>query len=358
MATITAYTLHTATIPLQPPIGDSQVLFKEHGLIVLELHTDEGHTGVGFDIVHGPPLPPRASLSAQFEAVTWPDLKGGNPVGLAHRITRPRGGTVGAAVLPRAVETALWDLVGKQIHQPLYRVFGGTNPRVEAYGSPLGFRLTEADLRKRLERFADQGFTAVKMKVGHPDVGFDLGRLRLAQDVLGADATLMVDANEAWSPKEALIALRTYRDAGFDLYWVEDPIARDDYQGLRMLREQASWTRINTGEYVGFTGKRRLLEAQAVDVLNCHDSVRVTRHTAYLAGDYGIPVALGNTICEVGVHLAASLPECVYMEYADLAWNQVIVQPVIVQDGRVIAPDRPGHGLELDRDKLASFAAA
>ena len=91
-------------------------------------------------------------------------------------------------------------------------------------------------------------------------------------------------------------------------------------------------------------------------MLNVHGQINQTRAAAYLAGDYGIPVSLGNTIMEIGVHLAASLPECLYMEYSDLAWNEVATEPIRFEDGYAIAPDRPGHGIELDRDAVERFS--
>jgi L-alanine-DL-glutamate epimerase-like enolase superfamily enzyme len=75
-----------------------------------------------------------------------------------------------------------------------------------------------------------------------------------------------------------------------------------------------------------------------------------------LAGDYGIPVSLGNTIMETGVHLAASLPEVLYLEFSDLVWNKIAKEPVKFADGKAIAPDHPGHGIELDRDALAEYS--
>ena len=79
---------------------------------------------------------------------------------------------------------------------------------------------------------------------------------------------------------------------------------------------------------------------------------------ARLAADYGVPVSLGNTIMEIGGHLAASLPECLFLEFSDLRWNELAIQPVQFRDGLAIAPDQPGHGIELDRDKLAFYSAA
>ena len=166
----------------------------------------------------------------------------------------------------------------------------------------------------------------------------------------------MIDANEAWSPKEAIRRCQIYLDHGYDLYWVEDPITREDYAGYASLRTALPMTRINTGEYLGFTGKRRLLEAGGVDVLNVHGSIGMSRAAAYLAGDFGIPVSLGNTLLEIGVHLAASLPEVLYLEYSDLTWNKLAKEPVRFEKSMAIAPDRPGHGIELDQGALAEFS--
>ena len=122
------------------------------------------------------------------------------------------------------------------------------------------------------------------------------------------------------------------------------------------LCNELFFTRVNTGEYLEYSGKRKLLERHAVDVLKIHGSVTISRDATRLAGDYGVPVSLGNTILEIGVHLAASLPECLYMECSDLAWNDLAQEPVLFENGYAIAPDRPGHGIELDPDKLAFYS--
>ena len=353
---IIEYALHRLHLPLREPIGDSQVRFVDHWMTIVELKTDAGHSGVGFDIQQGLPTASLSDLQAQFEYGVWPTLRDGSPIGLALRISRPRGGNVGTGHLTRPVETALWDLIGKQQQLPLYQVFGGENPRVPAYGSTLDFPLDDAEFRNKLGRFREQGFTAVKTKVGHPDIAWDLRRLAIVKDVMGADVRLMVDANEAWTVKETLIRLHAYRDAGHEIFWIEDPITREDYDGYARLCAELSFTRVNSGEYLGFSGKRRLLEQHAVDVLNVHDSISVTRAAASLAADYGVSASLGNTILELGVHLAASLPECLCLEFSDLVWNEIAAEPVRFADGFAIAPDRPGHGIELDRDKLKFFA--
>lgn len=354
--TISEYGLHRLHLPLPEPIGDSQVRFVDHWMTVVELTTDEGLTGVGFDLQQGMPTASLRDQTEQFDYGCWPSLRGRRPLPLALRQTRPRGGNVGGGYLTRSVETALWDLVGKQQGLPLYRVLGGEEPQTPAYASTLDFRLHDDAFRAKLKRFQEKGFRAVKIKVGHPDVTWDLRRLEIVKQEMGESTTVMVDANEAWSVKETMLRLHRYRDAGHEIYWVEDPITREDYTGYATLARELAITRINTGEYLGLSGKRRLLEEHAVDVLNLHDSVRVTRAAALLAGEYGVPVSLGNTLLELGVHLAASLPECLYLEFSDLLWNELAVEPVRMADGFAWAPDRPGHGVELDRDKLQFYS--
>ncbi|HJN07735.1 MAG TPA: mandelate racemase/muconate lactonizing enzyme family protein [Pirellulaceae bacterium] len=350
------YRLHRLRLELARPIGDSQVVFTDHWMTVLELTTEDGLTGVGFELQQGKPTPALAQLEAQFEYNMWPMLRGSSPFGEALRISRPRGGNVDAGTLPLAVETAAWDLVGKAADLPLYRLLGGTSPEVPAYGSTLDFHLSDDEFVSRLGDFKKTGFHAIKIKVGHPDVEWDLKRMQMATEVMGQDADLMVDANEAWSPKEAIRRSHIYNNAGFDVYWIEDPITREDYNGYAQLRGEIPFSRINTGEYLGFHGKRRLLETGGVDVLNVHGSIGMSRAAAQLAGDYGIPVSLGNTIMETGVHLAASLPEVLYLEFSDLVWNKIAKEPVKFADGKAIAPDHPGHGIELDRDALAEYS--
>lgn len=354
---ITGYKLHRLNIPLREPIGDSQVYFDEHWMTIVELVGDDGQTGVGFDIQQGIPTASLADQEAIFEHVNWPSLEGESPLSLGLRITRPRGGNVGVGFRNVAVETALWDLAAKQAGLPLYKMLGGQVPEVRAYASTLDFHLDDTEFRNKLENFHQLGFRAVKIKVGHPDVGWDLRRMGIAVDVMGQGEPLMVDANEAWSVKEAMLRMHAYRDAGFEIYWIEDPITREDFEGYARLCGELPFTRVNTGEYLGYSGKRRLIEAQAVDVVNVHGSIGISRDIARLAADYGVPVSLGNTIMEIGVHLAASLPECLFLEFSDIRWNELAVEPVQFHDGLAIAPDRPGHGIELDPEKLAHYSA-
>ena len=157
----------------------------------------------------------------------------------------------------------------------------------------------------------------------------------------------MIDANEAWGAKEALVKLEAIRKAGFELLWVEDPILRNDFEGLRLLRESVPWTLINSGEYLDAAGKRQLMLAGGTDILNVHGQVTDVMRIGWLAAELGIPVSLGNTFLEVGVHMACALPEVEWLEYSFQNFDHLVEQPMEIRDGWIYAPDRPGHGLVL-----------
>ncbi len=137
------------------------------------------------------------------------------------------------------------------------------------------------------------------------------------------------------------------RAAGHAPLWVEDPILRHDFDGLRMLRRCLPWTQINAGEYLDTRGKLALMQAEATDILNVHGNVTDVMRIGWLAAERGVPVSQGNSFLEVGVHTAVALPEVKWIEYSFQNFDHLVEQPVEIRDGIAIAPDRPGHGLTL-----------
>ena len=330
-------------------IGDSQVAISECHVGALELLCDDGLSGLGFFLNLFHPLPDRVELERAFRQEALPGLRGLPPAGLIHRVSRPRGGNNRALSygFGEAIDQALWDLAAKQVGLPLYRYLGGTSPRVRAYASGLDFNLSDADYSKFFAGARALGFDAFKIKVGHRDLAWDLNRLRFLKAAVGDNAIVMVDANEAWTPKEAISRMHAYRDAGHVIEWIEDPCIRDDYEGLRQVSEALPFTQVNTGEYLDLTGKRHLIAARGVDIMNVHGKPSDVLRAAWLAAEHGLRIALGNTFLELGVHLAAALPEADWIEYSFQNYNHLAAQPVLFDAGYAVAPDRPGHGLAL-----------
>src|SRR5207247_10367758 len=107
---------------------------------------------------------------------------------------------------------------------------------VQVYASVLHFHLSDSDCVELCGKAAQQGFRGFKIKVGHPELERDLHRLDLLRKATGGRGPVMVDANEAWTAQQTVEALRTFERAGHRIFWVEDPVPRDDIDGLRMLR--------------------------------------------------------------------------------------------------------------------------
>jgi L-alanine-DL-glutamate epimerase-like enolase superfamily enzyme len=330
-------------------IGDSQVRADDVNVAALELIDESGRVGLGFMQSLFRPLPSLEEIARIFAVDAWPGLKGEPPLGLIHRVNRPRGGNQRPHSLPfeEAIQVALWDLAAKQVEVPLHRMLGSRRDRVRAYASGLDFHLSDSEYTEFFGRAASIGYDAFKIKVGHPDFERDLHRLELLRQTVGRRALVMIDANEAWGAKEALVKLTAIHDAGFPLMWVEDPILRNDFEGLRMLRQSAPWTSINSGEYLDVAGKRQLMAAGGTDILNVHGQVTDVMRIGWLAAELGVPVSMGNTFLEVGVHMACALPEVEWLEYSFQNFEHLVEQHMEIRDGWISAPDRPGHGLVL-----------
>ena len=165
-----------------------------------------------------------------------------------------------------AVDIALWDLRARLVGVPLFRLLGSARDAVRAYGSGGFTSYDDDELVAQLGGWARNGFFATKMKVGrHPDD--DLRRVRVARETVGPDVELFVDANGAWSRKQALQQMERLAELG--VTWVEEPVSSEDLSGLRLLRDRApAGVEIAAGEY-GYVldDFRRMLVADCLDVV-------------------------------------------------------------------------------------------
>jgi len=179
-------------IPTSRIVGDRLVRADRLWIGALELIDASGQTGLGFCASLLAPLPPESYLTTYFSQALWPALIGKAPEPLLHQISRPRGAQNQSILfnLENAVDQALWDLAAKRAELPLYRYLGGSRSEVQAYASGLCFHLTDQELRDFYARAAEAGYEAFKIKVGHPDVEWDLDRLKIASEAIGEDGRL------------------------------------------------------------------------------------------------------------------------------------------------------------------------
>jgi L-alanine-DL-glutamate epimerase-like enolase superfamily enzyme len=330
-------------------IGDSQIRVDDVQAAAIELIDEQGKVGLGFinPVLGG--LPAEDEIARLFSSEAWPNLRSEFPAALAHRRQKNRGGARRAASLglDEAVQQAVWDLYAKSADMPLWRLLGGKARKIRVYASGLDFHLCDEEYSRFFASAAEDGHSAFKIKVGHPDVERDIHRLDLLKKAVGAGAIVMVDANEAWTPKDAVRALQSYRHAGHDIYWVEDPILRSDLEGLKHLREAFGPTYLNSGEYLDYSGKRALITAGAADVINIGCRPSDAMYLGYCASDENIELALGNSILEMGVNLAIAIPEVRWLEYSYQNLGHLVEAPFVIRDGWIEGSEAPGHGLIL-----------
>jgi L-alanine-DL-glutamate epimerase-like enolase superfamily enzyme len=342
-------------------IGDAQIAVDTNWVGALELVDGDGVIGLGFFLSLFAPLAPHAALVDAFARAHWSALQGMCPEAALNRMTRVRGGKLRGSSIPQldtAIDQALWDLVAKRAGQPLHRYLGaisGQGPR--AYVSGLEFNLSDDDAHTFYRKAMTRGYSGVKAKLGHPDIGWDVERLALVRDAAGPDALLMIDANESWTVCETLRRVEAFAKAGHVLHWVEDPILRSDIAGLKMLKAALGPVMLNSGEYLGARGKLALIGDDACDIINLDGNISEGRHLAWVAAGRGMLLALGNSTMNVAAHLGGALPDVGYVEDAMLNTDQILAAPLKIEGGRFVLPDVPGHGLSLADDAVERFGA-
>lgn len=272
-----------------------------------------------------------------------------------------RPGIVSMAIA--AVDAALWDLKARLLDRPLVTLLGAARESVPVYGSG-GFTSYSLDqLQTQLGGWVSEGISRVKMKVGtHPSD--DLDRVRAARDAIGSMTELFVDANGAYSRKQALAFAEKFK-ADCEVRWFEEPVPSDDLEGLRLLRDRGpAGMDIAAGEYgYDLLYFRRMLEAGAVDVLQA-DASRCAGITGFLRA---AALCEANAI-PLSAHCAPSLhahPCCAatpvrHVEYFHdhVRIEHLLFDGVLTPVNGELRPDlsRPGMGIELKRSDAARFA--
>jgi L-alanine-DL-glutamate epimerase-like enolase superfamily enzyme len=262
-----------------------------------------------------------------------------------------RGGQSSFAIA--AVDIALWDLSGKRQKLPLWKVLGGYSPHVKVYAGGVDLLFTIDQLKEQTGQFLARGFRAIKMKVGRPRLSEDVLRVRAVRDLLGPDIPLMVDANMGWTVEQAIRASRAL--AEFDLFWLEEPTIPDDLTGhMRIVREGA--LPIATGENFHTLHEfQHYITDGAVsfpepDLATC-GGISVWMKVARLAEAHNLPVTT-HGVHDLHVHTLAAVANASYLEAHGFGLDEFLENPLQIENGEAVAPDRPGHGVILNWEKL------
>jgi L-alanine-DL-glutamate epimerase-like enolase superfamily enzyme len=268
------------------------------------------------------------------------------------------------------IDLALWDIKGKALGLPVWKLLGGGfTSSLRPYASSL-FGATPAETGDRARRFVDQGFTAVKFgwdPMGR-DFATDIALVREARAGLGPDADLMIDAGLVYDAKTAIQRARAFEP--YNPFWFEEPLAPDDYEGYAKL-SAASPLRIAAGEE---ESERRsflqLMDVGKIDVVQV-DLTRCGGFTeamkiAALAADRGLPIVNHGFTTYLNVaaalHFLASIPNTLglleFVVEEGTTLRHALTEPIRAVDGRVVVPDAPGLGIEVNEQGFTPFRAA
>ena len=320
-------------------------------LLLLDLQTDDGIVGRSYLFAlarHH--LPPLAKLvEAMAEMVKGDEVA---PLELERKL-RARYALLGVHNMVlfamAGIDMAAWDALGQSLRLPLVRLLGAAPRPIPAYNSKgLGIQPIKA-LEKEEVELVEEGFRAVKLRLGRPDAAQDLEALRAVKKAIGPGVTLMVDFNQALSVAEAIRRGHMIDDEG-GVQWIEEPIRADDFSGCSEVRKQIR-TPIQIGE--NFMGPEQMAQALAAGACDyvMPDAERIGGVTGWtraaaLAQGAGTEMS-SHLFPEVSCHLLAATPTCHWLEYVDWA-NPVLKEPVALKDGHVIIPEVPGNGLAWD----------
>lgn len=347
-------------VPLDYPLRFATRAVTRRDYSIVEVETDDGLVGIGLTWWHHPAL--------IIERYLAPHLIGADasPISahwdrMYREVYRERKG--GALCAVSAVDIALWDLRGKALGQPVYKLLGHARDRVRCYGSGGYYREGKGldGLAREMRGFRAAGFRSVKMKFGGLPLAKDLERVRAARQALGHDIELLVDANNAYTSYEAIRAGRALER--YHIGWFEEPCWPDDLAGAAAVA-QALQVPVTAGE-LEYTlyGMRDILEAEAADILNpdvmfCGGISEFVR-IGQLATTWQVPVT-PHAAHDISAHLAAALPNCLAVEYfrpeTDAMKDMLLYTATLVPEkGELRLPNRPGLGIELDQQAVARY---
>ncbi len=328
--------------------------------VTLEVHTSDGLTGVSFAGYAGYAGSLTAALKATLDALCT-QIIGRDPFdteAIGNRLRTANGGGAPGGLVTRAaaaIDVALWDIKGKALGLPCWKLLGGERGRVKAYGSGHLWRhYSLAELVEWAPKLVENGFTSMKLRCGTAGASeaSELERLRVLRETVGPDIDIMIDINQLWNVHQATKMGRKFQE--HNLSWLEDPVHHQDYSGMARIAAALD-VPVCTGEYhYGITPFRHMLEAQSLDIAMI-DLFRVGGFTqflkaAHLAEAFTIPV-VSHLATELFAHAMCGISNGLTVEHVPWTFPLWKETPR-VEAGEIVLSDRPGLGLEFDEERI------
>ena len=353
---IEALRLSHVVLPLATPISDAKVLtgrqrpLTEVAFVFAEIHSRDGHQGLGFSYskrAGGPGLYAHAQELA-------PNLLDEDPNDIARLWDKLvwAGASVGRSGLAvqaiAAFDVALWDLKARRAALPLAKLLGAHRDAVPCYNTSGGFLSSPLpQVLASVESLLERGIGGIKIKVGQPDTRADFERVSAVHRLIDGRANLMIDANQQWDRTTAQRFGRMVEPLG--LTWIEEPLDAYDAEGHAALAAMLD-TPVASGEMLTSVAEHaELIRLRSVDFIQ-PDAPRVGGITPMLRvmalADQARLRLAPHFAMELHLHLAAAYPHGPWVEHFD--WLEPLFEDrLVIRDGLMHLPDRPGLGLRL-----------
>ncbi|HEX3864171.1 MAG TPA: mandelate racemase/muconate lactonizing enzyme family protein [Stellaceae bacterium] len=363
---ITTFRSQILNVPEDEPLAGA--LEKEGStrpIVVLTLGTDNGIEGIGVSFYGGALTKTLKSAIDQMCELCI----GEDPLRLEAIISKLEGAAGGSGpggiftLALSAIDIALWDIRGKALEQPVWKLIGGARQRIATYASGALRRGLPLDTVVRAAaKLKESGFREMKTQLALPGItspAIEVDRMKKVREAIGPDVALMCDINQRWRVEQAIDIGKQVEDAGVGLFWLEDVTAHDDYAGIARVNAALS-TPICGGELVyGVVPFRHMIEARSVDFVMI-DLVRAGGVTPWLkiagmAEAFNLPV-VSHVIPEFHAHLIAGIPNGLTVEY--MPWMLKLFEKTPTLDkGELVLSDKPGFDLAFDPAAVRRFAA-
>lgn len=351
-------------IPYAKPLkfASGEVHTAEH--VLVRVHTDEGLTGTA----EAPPRPytygeTQESVVAVIEKIFAPQILGLTALereAVHERLDR----TVGNPAAKAAIDMALWDILGRAAGLPVSGLLGGYTDRMRV-SHMVGFAPAREMVAEAERIRSVHGITTFKVKVGRRPYRDDVAAVRALREALGPDAELYIDGNRGWTVSESARALHEMADLG--LTFAEELCPADDVLGRRWLVAQspvlfiADESATRTGEVT-----RELLggSATAISIKTARTGFTASQRVLHECEGLGVEMVMGNqvdgqigTSCSVAfgaAHRSSSRHAGELSNFLDMT-DDLLTEPLTIEDGTLRVRQGPGLGIDIDPDKLARY---
>lgn len=352
--------LYSAMSKLSRPIADSTHDIPAIKFYIVEVETESGVTGQGYLLsFHYSPEAIEGALKDMKKFVLEHGYAVNETLKLkcAYDIETEYFGNIGLLRWAYgAVNVAMWDAWGKTLCQPVYKLFGCNGKKIPVYGSGGWINYTNEELLDEVTAYKKRGFTAVKVKVGSPDMQRDIERLTKCREALGTDVKIMMDANQGMSVSDSIKLSDTVRPLG--IHWFEEPVSNKDYAGYEIIRNKTGIS-LAMGEREYDCGalkeliRRNALDLWQPDLLRL-GGVEEWRNSAILADTYNIP-CLPHYYKDYDVPLLATVRNPYGAESFD--WIDAIIDnKMVIDNGYAVQREGAGWGFSFKKDFLLNIA--